>query len=514
MSNACASASATAFADAMCTPASPQVREPEISDRVRGDLRSARRVVAGRKSHRNRIHFAQVVASTALALFSAITLPAQGLVRESAATPMSWIQLRNGTTNAGNVSGTLRVTWRFHALRPVRGIAVADGKVVLGTESADADASPDAFADDQRGFVTALDAYSGKRIWTRAMASWVHGDPAIVDGKVVVAFGRWPMTSGGGISALSLSSGVPLWTVPIDAGAMAAPAVDFGRREVLVVAGDGLLYQISLADGVVRRTIGLQAPDAMSSPRIDSEGKLTFATTSTVWNFSIATGLIDWRYHAPQLRGMGDVPVAATGEAVFTTGTRVTGGVRAARMLPVSRLVALIREQISAPHRPNIRAWFQEQWLIAIDPKSGRLLWRHPLGIGLAVPRNTSGTPVVQDTIVVVSSPVSRTLWAFQSRTGRLLWRRELVSIHKGAVTIVGGDVLLGDKAGMLRFFRLDSGLPEGQCNAGAAFSVLAPIVVGRTLFSATHAGWVYAAPYDEVKRRASARGGMGCFDG
>lgn len=97
----------------------------------------------------------------------------------SAATlmPKSWLQLRGGTDNAGVLPGTLEATWQFKAERPVRGLSVAGGLVLIGTESADADAAPDAFAPDQRGFLIALDATTGAPLWTRALRSWVHGDP-------------------------------------------------------------------------------------------------------------------------------------------------------------------------------------------------------------------------------------------------------------------------------------------------------------------------------------------------
>ena len=51
---------------------------------------------------------------------------------------------------------------------------------------------------DERGFVTALDVVTGKPLWTRALISWVHGDPVVHDGVAFVTFGRMPMTFPGG----------------------------------------------------------------------------------------------------------------------------------------------------------------------------------------------------------------------------------------------------------------------------------------------------------------------------
>jgi outer membrane protein assembly factor BamB len=113
---------------------------------------------------------------------------------------------------------------------------------------------------------------------------------------------------------------------------------------------------------------------------------------------------------------------------------------------------------------------------------------------------------VLAGSAVIISSPFSKTIRAFDAATGRIRWKRDLEAMHKGAVTVNGDDVLFGDRNGDMSFLSLASGATTGTCTAGSPFTVFAPILVGRTLFVATKNGAVIAAPYDSVRARATRR--------
>ena len=439
-------------------------------------------------------------------------LPAQTSASATQATPSAWLQLGYGTDNAGVVPGSLEVKWRFKARRPVRGLSVAGGVVLLGTESADAGAAFGTFSGDQRGFVTALDVNTGKERWTRGLPSWIHGDPAIYDGRGFVTFGRWPMVTAGGVIAYDLRSGDKVWSMSTTTGIMPAPAVDTATRTLFVAGGGGILYELSIDDGHQRKVTGLRIAPAMSSPRITSDRSVLLGGTRSIINYSIDRKTITWTLRAPGLNSLGDVTVALADTVVFTAGWAYYGMWNAVRALPFRQFVKIAiagyRENSLAEHK----VWFEQQWLLAIDRRNGRLLWRRPLGIGLDTPRNSSGTPVVTGNRVIISSPISRTLRAFDIGTGRELWSRKLEARHKGALTVFGDDVLLGDRKGTLSLLRRSDGTRVGWCRAGGPFTVLAPIIVGRTLFTATKDGWVHAVPYDSLRRRALQPGGPSCF--
>ncbi len=425
-------------------------------------------------------------------------------------TPHSWLQFRNDTVNAGVVPGTLDVTWKYRSPRPVRGIAVAEGTVLIGTESADAAAVD--FAPDQHGFVVALDVRDGHVLWTQSASSWVHGDPVIYEGKAYVAFGRWPLSSRGGVTAFDLRTGRVLWSKATTVGNMPGPAIDTVTRSIIVVGGDAVLYELSLDDGTVRHATGLRVQVAMSNPRLASNHIVYVAGGRSLISYSELERHVDWRVRNPPLHSLGDVPVALGDTTVFTTGYAQYSFWAAARDLPLREFIRLGRSAYKTRRLADYKDWFQQQWLLAFDRRDGHLLWGKPLGIGLDVPRNASGMPVLVAPRVIVTSPVSRTLWVFDAATGRVLSRRELAAVHKGAVTAVGDDILLGDRKGNISLFRLPDGAPIGQCFAGSAFNVFGPRLVGKTLFVGTDDGWLHAVPYDSLRRRAVMAGARSCF--
>jgi outer membrane protein assembly factor BamB len=450
----------------------------------------------------------------ALTLTALIGNPASSQSRSpaSASTPASWLQLRGATDNTGRLPGTLEVAWRFKARHAVRGLSVAAGLVLVGTESADA-ASRNP-GPDQRGYLTALDALTGIPLWTQEVPNWIHGDPVIYRGLAFASFGRFPMTSPGGVIAVDLRTGRTVWSLNADGGIMPAPALDSAEGSLIVAGGDGVLRTLDVRTGAVKHASVLGSPDAMASPRIDDNGVVYLGADATLFSYSTRTGRFLWRFRPPGLVELGTPPAALADTIVFTEGTKHLGLWSAFRALPIRRFWQLAREGRSmfGNRLSTYASWFQEQWLLAVDRRDGHPLWQQPLGVGLIVLRNNSGTPVVAGKRVIISSPVSQTVSAFDVASGRVLWRRRLDAMHIGAATIVGSDIVLGDKNGYITLLRIDDGRVIGRCNAGAAFSPTAPVVVGRTLFTATRDGWVRATPYDSLRHRAILPGGTACF--
>jgi outer membrane protein assembly factor BamB len=319
------------------------------------------------------------------------------------------------------------------------------------------------------------------------------------------------MTSIGGLLALDAQSGNTIWAVPEMAGMMPGAAIDTSANSIVAAGGDGLLLTLSLRDGSVIRSAGLGSADGMSSARVDEHGVVVIGAASTLESYSSRTGDVKWTFRpSGGIKAFGDVPVAVSHDAVFTTGTRNVGLRNAFHEESLKEFLSLVREGFEKEKIRTFRNWFHEQTLFAIDRNTGRVLWKQPLGIGLSVTRNQSGTPVLRGDRVVVSSPVSQTVLAFGSDDGRLLWKRRLSAMHKGAVTIVGDDIVLGDKDGRVILLRLADGALVGRCTAKGSFSVTAPVIVGKTFIAATRDGDVWATPYDSLRSRAVR--GQACY--
>ena len=424
-------------------------------------------------------------------------------------TPQSWLQLRGGTDNSGAVSASLAADWRFTAPLPVRGISVAEDLVLIGSESADAE-SKEPFG-DERGFLAALDAVTGRIRWGRSVATWIHGDPLVFNGRVYATLGRWPMTFPGGLVAVDIRNGRTIWSYSAPAGFMPAAAIDSEARTITALGGDGVLTTLALSDGHVVAEAGTRNADGMSSPRMLRDGVAFFGAGDAVISYSTRSRHQLWVYTTSGLRDFGDVPVAVSDSLIFTTGSRAIDPWRAARGLPLSEFLLLLRQGRANIGISKFRSWFHEQWLIALDRQTGRERWRAPLGIGLSIPRNQSGTPVIVGDRVIVSSPISKVVWAFAAESGRVIWRTKMSATHKGAVTIVPDGVLLGDAAGRITLLALSTGQVLGSCSTPAGFSVTAPLIVGSTLLAVTRDGAVYAERYDRFRGHLLLKGSS-CF--
>src|SRR6266513_783267 len=326
--------------------------------------------------------FLRVCATAGYAILACIAggrrTVAQAAADPRAATPTEWIEARGGIDNVGTIAGTLSVEWQFRAPHPVRAISVAQGIVLLGTESADARGAADGA--DQRGTLIALMPLTGKMLWTRSLPSWIHGDPAIFHGRAYVTFGRWPMMSPGGIVCVDLASGRSRWSCDFPSGVMPAPALDTLDGFVVVAGGDGVLSLLSLEDGRLQGEFGLKAPNAMSSPRVDPLGTVIFGAGSFVTSVMLSSQSLAWQDGFPLLHSLGDMPVALSDSVVFTTGTQTYGLRNASRALPLRRFSALVLEGLRTKKWSAYRTWMQQQWLLAVSRWDGHVLWRRPLG--------------------------------------------------------------------------------------------------------------------------------------
>ena len=373
--------------------------------------------------------------------------------------PPAWTQFRWSADNAGVIPGELNVRWKYVAgAGPIRGISVAGPTLLVGTEN--------------KGTVAALDLATGARRWSVELPAWVHSDPAIVGDAAYVTFGSYPHdVTAGGIWKLDLATGRVRWKFSSRMGMMPSPAVQ--RDTVFAGGADSCIHALSAGDGRVYTSWCTGGMIEMSSPRLLHDSILVAGNSAgDIVGFNTRRLAPAWRLRVPPLQHFGDPPVAFDGSLAFITGYARQGS--------------------------NMM-----QRLVAFDPTSGRLRWTRDVGAGPAVSRNTSGTPTIAGNLVIVSSPVSRTVFAFRADSGAPVWEHALDARHKGALTTVGDDVLVGDARGRLTILDRATGRVVGQCGFPSPFTVTQPILVGRTLLVPTEDGALYAEPYAELRARA-----------
>jgi hypothetical protein len=170
-----------------------------------------------------------------------------------------------------------------------------------------------------RGTVHAIDAESGRDVWTRKLGVPLLHSCAVANGRVFIGAGD------GKLYALDAKSGNVLWSVQTGAAIWNAPAVHDGM--VFFGSRDGFLYACAAATGEVRWK-GQTGGPVLSSPAIDVKANrvLVGSEDMCVYAFDL-DGRQVWK--SPKLPGVsfrGYHPVIAPDGSVMITVTPFAGG--------------------------------------------------------------------------------------------------------------------------------------------------------------------------------------------
>jgi alcohol dehydrogenase (cytochrome c) len=186
-----------------------------------------------------------------------------------------------------------KVMWEHHwqpkqieVFKTQRGVALKDGKVVRGTAD---------------GYLLALDAESGKEVWSRLIADpmdgyFVSAPPLIVDDLVFIGPAGSESAAKGWVGAFRLSNGERVWkfnTIPD----LAEPGVEtWGSNPKAIRTGGGAIWTAMSYDKekkLLYVPVGNAAPDFYDKNRSGSN-----LYTNSVVAIDINTGFLSWHYQA------------------------------------------------------------------------------------------------------------------------------------------------------------------------------------------------------------------------
>ena len=167
-----------------------------------------------------------------------------------------------------------------------RGAAIKDGKVVRGTAD---------------GYLVALDAKTGKTLWSRQIADPAKGyfismPPLIVGDLVIVGPAGAEWAAKGWVGAFKLADGSPVWQFDIIPNAGAPGAETWGPDPaVLATAGGNLWTPLSYDPGKKWVYVhgGNPAPDLYDKARPGDN-----LYTNSLIALDVATGKLAWYYQA------------------------------------------------------------------------------------------------------------------------------------------------------------------------------------------------------------------------
>lgn len=140
--------------------------------------------------------------------------------------------------------------------------------------------------------VTALDAYTGQKLWESEANAGADFSPAVSNNLVYAS------TVGGGIYCMSASSGKTVWNHTVGGlGSPTSPAVAYGY--VYVGAGDGHVYAFNATTGEKKwdSTLAATIGDGINSSPVLADGAIYVgADDGNLYALNATTGANLWNY--------------------------------------------------------------------------------------------------------------------------------------------------------------------------------------------------------------------------
>lgn len=345
------------------------------------------------------------------------------------------------------------------------------------------------YAGDDNGYTYAVNALTGKLIWTHYGWNMNMSNPLVDGDRVLVSTGNayfnYEKTMqyvngkrtvrGPGLNtiyALDRKSGKELWSYHTPGEIMPTP-VD-GDGFLYVGTGDGHVYKLNVQSGKLIWKTDIQSFVSMSSP-VAGDGYIFLGGTYPNYFYAVdqVTGKIAWKVNIPALvaTGISDcTPAYASGVVVQE---------------------ATIESGDSANPVANV--------LLAIEAKTGNILWQHRMANGPVPPAMKTATPMIDRGVVYEGSPVSGNYHAFDLKTGRELWSVHLGSQIRAGAAILNGVAYVPYHTGDIAAIRISDGKLLGKKHIGGSFGPSSPVIVGGTLYVSNVYGWVNAIPVEQI---------------
>lgn len=448
----------------------------------------------------------------------AVTVTAIGVavvstVQAAPITPQQWLMyaLEPGH-NAVYDSKFPAVSWRFNAPGAAEAAAAAKLGILNRTIIRDLVGFPigvavtdnTVYATNDDGFLYAVDARTGRLRWRYHAFNQLMGTPVVAEagghklvfvgaGNSVFAYSHAvkfgvpgaQVIRGNGVSAifaLNARTGKKVWVFPTKGEDMPTPA--FYKGKLLFGNGDGHVYALDAATGKLTWKTEIKSFVSMSSATLDPErGVLVMGGTqpSKIYGLDANTGKLLWAVEPP------NVFSSSAGDGTWA----MHGGAAVG--------------QIETRAGDQEKAGTSSSEELAIDLKSGQILWSTTLGSGKTPPRNKDAVPTVVGHVIYTGSPVTHTEYAVDANTGKILWQQPLGVGMKAAPTVVGKFVIQPTASGEIVTLDADSGKVLHRYNRHeGGYGPQNGVVIGHTYFIGTNAGALQAIPLSKLAVRAA----------
>ncbi len=291
------------------------------------------------------------------------------------------------------------------------------------------------YAADRNGAVKALDAASGRAIWSVDTELEISGGPGVGSGLVIVG------TSNAELVALDAESGAEKWRSRVSSEVLSVPKSEDGF--VVVHTIDGKLFGFDAASGkqiwIYDRSIPVLTLHGSGSPVINRGRVICGFASGKLASLDLATGELMWEVGitAPSGRSELERMVDIDGDPLLVDG-----------VIYVST--------------------YQGE-MAAVSEDTGVVLWRRDL---------SSYAGMGADWRQLYVSDAQDHLWAVDPRNGSAVWKNKKMQGRRlSAPAVLNDYVLVGDFEGYLHLLSNEDGRFLGRIRIGKDPITTAPIV-------------------------------------
>lgn len=299
---------------------------------------------------------------------------------------------------------------------------------------------------DASGVVHAVNKSNGQIKWTTQLKHGLVSGPSIANGFIAVG------TNNSSLVLLNQADGKKIWQTKVSGEILSPPAI--AHKKVIAKTIDGQVYAFNAADGKQLWKSEHGSPSlvlkASSSPVIMGNLVLIGFSDGKMDALDLDNGRLVWQRSIAYASGSSDV----------------------------ERLVDIDADPIVDGNVVYLASY--QGYIGALSLSDGQFIWRKPGSVykNMLLSGNT-----------LYISDSHDVLWSINKKNGQVNWKQKVLKA-RGLTepSLVGKDLVVGDKTGYLHFLNSQTGELLGRFKASSGVSI-SPGVKGRRLYVLTDNG-------------------------
>ncbi len=311
---------------------------------------------------------------------------------------------------------TPNLDWRVDTGGEVHGApALVDGVLYMVSKS---------------GTVLAVDATTGKTIWSREVTGYVtRASPAVVDGVVYVG-------AGFSFTALDASTGEERWSLPVQYIGHTSPTISSGL--VVVSSQERWIYGIDAEGGTVHWRLPTEGI-VFGAVAMTDDAAVYATDEGIIYKVSLETGRMIWRQ---KVDGSIYASPVISGDRVLVSSQ--SGQLHALNMDTGSSLWSSLHGGATAPATNGdvVVVSASDGGIYGLDMETGEQRWLYPSG------KSGLTAPAISENLALVGAGAS--LLAIDIETGEAVWYYLAGDRIDSAPIVADGHVFFGSRDGFL----------------------------------------------------------------